>query len=214
MNNKNIILGITWFAQKHYIIIFDINNKILFYSYTKSQYADDIYSKMNYLFVKQHFNINKIKYIALSYNINSFIDTRIYYTIAYSLAQVLNIKIIDVNILDVMIQYFNIEKNHENKNIVPCIFINKKNTIYCYKDNNYILLENINKLKNNIKIIFQTDVKYIKNQKKNIFLIKNKLKYIKTFIKTIIKYILTNKYYSKDNTFPRYIETIKFLKIK
>jgi len=213
MNNGNIVLGITWFAQKHYIIIFDINKKILFYSHAKSQYADDIYAEINYLFKKKQFNIKKIKYIALTYNVKSFTDIRIYYSIAYSLAQVLNAKIIDVNILDVMIEYFSKENNNSNTPMVPCIFTNKKNTIYCYKKNNYILLENINKLKYNIKIIFQVDEKYVKN-KKNIYLIDNKSKYIKTFIKTIINAILENKYYSKDKIFPHYIETIKFKKIK
>ena len=213
MNNENIILGITWLAQKHYIIIFDINNKILFYSNTKSQYADDIYAEINYLFQKKHFNIKKIKYIALTYNVKSFTDIRIYYTIAYSLAQVLNVKIIDVSILNVMIQYFNTENHNSHASIVPCIFTDKKNTIYCYKKNNYILLENINKLKNNMKIIFQTDAGYIKNQK-NIYLINNKLKYIKSFIKTIIDAILENKCYGKDNISPYYIETIKIKTIK
>ena len=79
------VLSIIWYKNSHLITAFNLDTKTILFTESVYSLADTLV-----------YNIHSFKYVAISYNLKSFTDMRLYYCIALPLAQVLKIKVLDI----------------------------------------------------------------------------------------------------------------------
>lgn len=92
---KNV-LSIIWYKNSHLITAFNLNTKSILFEEKICNLADTLVYNINRTIKKYNVDIHSFKYVAISYNLKSFTDMRLYYCIALPLAQVLKIKVLDI----------------------------------------------------------------------------------------------------------------------
>ena len=92
---KNV-LSIVWYKNSHLITAFNLDTKTILFTESVYSLADTLVYNINCTIKKYNVDIHSFKYVAISYNLKSFTDMRLYYCIALPLAQVLKIKALDI----------------------------------------------------------------------------------------------------------------------
>lgn len=92
---KNV-LSIIWYKNSHLITAFNLDTKSILFTESVYSLADTLVYNINRTIKKYNVDIHSFKYVAISYNLKSFTDMRLYYCIALPLAQVLKIKVLDI----------------------------------------------------------------------------------------------------------------------
>lgn len=90
------VLSIIWYKNSHLITAFNLDTKTILFTESVYSLADTLVYNINCTIKKYNVDIHSFKYIAISYNLKSFTDMRLYYCIALPLAQVLKIKVLDI----------------------------------------------------------------------------------------------------------------------
>lgn len=90
------VLSIIWYKNSHLITAFNLDTKSILFEESICNLADTLVYNINRTIKKYNVDIHSFKYVAISYNLKSFTDMRLYYCIALPLAQVLKIKVLDI----------------------------------------------------------------------------------------------------------------------
>ena len=122
------VLSIAWYKNSHLITAFNLDTKTMLFTESVYSLADTLVYNINCTIKKYNVDIHSFKYIAISYNLKSFTDMRLYYCIALPLAQVLKIKVLDITKNAEEALSYN-TNNNEESDMQLLQYLNKLNKI-------------------------------------------------------------------------------------